>query len=71
MFDESSIKDLICWSLMINGYGLNGRGDEVLEIFLNMLDFGIMFNDVVFVSVLLFCSYCGLEDEGWYWFYCM
>jgi len=71
LFNETSIKDLICWSSLIHGYGLNGRGDEALETFSNMLDSGILPNDVVFVSVLSACSHCGLEDDGWYWFYCM
>ncbi|KNA20071.1 hypothetical protein SOVF_055690 [Spinacia oleracea] len=71
LFNESSIKDLIIWSSMINGYGLNGCANEALEIFSNMLNSGVKPNDVVFVSVLSACSHCGLEDEGWYWFNCM
>ncbi|KAL2892218.1 hypothetical protein RDABS01_008127 [Bienertia sinuspersici] len=71
LFDENSIKDLITWSSMINGYGLNGCADDALEVFLNMLNSGVKPNDVVFVSVLSACSHCGLEEEGWYWFYCM
>ncbi|XP_021748769.1 pentatricopeptide repeat-containing protein DOT4, chloroplastic-like [Chenopodium quinoa] len=71
LFDKCSIKDLIIWSSMINGYGLNGCANEALEIFSNMLEIGVKPNDVVFVSVLSACSHCGLEDEGWHWFYCM
>lgn len=71
IFDEMPAKDLICWSSMINGYGINGYGSEALETFLNMLNSGIMPNDVVFVSVLSACSHCGLDDEGWDWFYAM
>ncbi|KMT20483.1 hypothetical protein BVRB_1g004700 [Beta vulgaris subsp. vulgaris] len=71
LFDEHHIKDLIIWSSMINGYGLNGFANEALEIFSNMLASGVKPNDVIFVSVLSSCSHCGLEDEGWYWFNCM
>lgn len=71
MFNDSPVKDLICWSSLIHGYGLNGRGDDALETFSNMLDSGMLPNDVVFVSVLSACSHCGLEDDGWYWFYRM
>ena len=71
IFEEMPAKDLICWSSMINGYGINGYGTEALETFSNMLDSGIMPNDVVFVSVLSACSHCGLDDEGWDWFYAM
>ncbi|XP_022864134.1 pentatricopeptide repeat-containing protein At1g11290, chloroplastic-like [Olea europaea var. sylvestris] len=71
IFDENHLKDFICWSSMINGYGINGCGDEVLECFANMLSCGIEPNDVVFISVLSACSHCGLEYEGWNWFNAM
>ncbi|PPS02171.1 hypothetical protein GOBAR_AA18505 [Gossypium barbadense] len=70
-FDEVPIKDLICWSSLINGYGLNGYGIEALETFSNMLDCGIKPNEIIFLSVLSACSHCGLEYEGWNWFYSM
>ncbi|GMH22470.1 hypothetical protein Nepgr_024313 [Nepenthes gracilis] len=71
LFDKSPIKDLICWSSLISGYGLNGFGSEALETFSNMLDCGIRPNEVVFVSVLSACSHCGLQEEGWYLYYSM
>lgn len=71
VFDENSTKDFICWSSMINGYAINGYGEEVLECFSKMLSYGIEPNDVVFVSVLSACSHCGLEYEGWNWFHTM
>ncbi|GFP91519.1 pentatricopeptide repeat-containing protein at2g29760 chloroplastic [Phtheirospermum japonicum] len=72
VFDEKSDpKDLICWSSMINGYAINGYGDNVLECFSNMLSNGILPNDVIFISLLSACSHCGLEYEGWSWFRAM
>ncbi|KAK2650297.1 hypothetical protein Ddye_017786 [Dipteronia dyeriana] len=71
LFDELATKDLICWSSMIKGYGVNGYGDEALKIFSKMLDCGVMPNDVVFISVLSACSQRGRECEGWNWFYSM
>ncbi|KAL8495252.1 hypothetical protein ACS0TY_019416 [Phlomoides rotata] len=71
VFDEDSSKDFICWSSMINGYAINGYGEEVLECFSNMLSHDIEPNDVVFISVLSACSHCGLEYEGWNWFRAM
>ncbi|KAF8380231.1 hypothetical protein HHK36_027713 [Tetracentron sinense] len=71
LFDKLLNKDLICWSSMINGYGMNGCGEEALKTFSNMLECGTKPNDIVFVSLLSACSHCGLEDEGWRWFYCM
>ncbi|KAA8516048.1 hypothetical protein F0562_019227 [Nyssa sinensis] len=71
LFDEIPVKDLICWSSMINGYGINGFGNEALEAFSKMLNCGIKPNDIVFISVLSACSHCGLDYEGWNWFYAM
>lgn len=71
LFDEIPTKDLICWSSMIKGYGMNGRGPEALKTFSNMLDCGVKPNDIVFISVLSACSQCGLEYEGWSWFHSM
>ncbi|KAK9273090.1 hypothetical protein L1049_017897 [Liquidambar formosana] len=56
---------------MINGYGLNGYGTEALKTFADMLHCGIKPNEIVFISVLSACSHCGLEYEGWSWFYSM
>ncbi|KAL6569506.1 hypothetical protein OROMI_014020 [Orobanche minor] len=71
VFDENTYKDFICWSSMINGYAINGCGDEVLECFSDMLSDGVNPNDVIFISVLSACSHCGLEYEGWSWFRAM
>ncbi|GFZ06847.1 pentatricopeptide repeat (PPR) superfamily protein [Actinidia rufa] len=68
LFDEILVKDLVCWSSMINGYGINGRGVEALGTFSKMLNCGVMPNEVVFISLLSACSHCGLENEGWNWF---
>ncbi|KAG9441251.1 hypothetical protein H6P81_017105 [Aristolochia fimbriata] len=71
VFDQIDTKDLICWSSMINGYGINGAGTEALEAFHSMLQHGWKPNDVVFLSVLSACSHCGMLDDGWKWFNCM
>lgn len=71
IFNEIPTKDLVCWSSMINGYGLNGCGDKALATFSSMLASGIKPNEVVFISLLSACSHCGLEDEGWSCFFSM
>ncbi|XAR63058.1 hypothetical protein NMG60_11022866 [Bertholletia excelsa] len=71
LFDAVLVKDVVCWSSMINGYGINGYGNEALETFSKMLSSGIKPNEVVFISLLATCSHCGLENEGWNWFYAM
>ncbi|XP_073125085.1 pentatricopeptide repeat-containing protein At4g33990-like [Henckelia pumila] len=71
VFYENLTNDFICWSSMINGYAINGCGEEVLECFSDMLSLGIEPNDVIFISILSSCSHSGLEYEGWNWFYAM
>jgi pentatricopeptide repeat protein len=71
LFDEIPTKDLICWSSMIKGYGMNGCGTEALKTLSNMLDCGVKPNDIVFISVLSACGQCGLEYEGRSWFHSM
>ncbi|XP_038972289.1 pentatricopeptide repeat-containing protein DOT4, chloroplastic-like [Phoenix dactylifera] len=68
LFGKLQKRDLVCWSSMINGYGINGCGEEAIQIFYNMLERGLMPNEVTFVSILSACSHCGLVDEGWKWF---
>lgn len=70
-FGKLERRDLVCWSSMINGYGINGRGEEAIRTFASMLETGMMPNEVVFVSLLSACSHCGLVNEGWRWFYSM
>ena len=72
MFDRIECKDVICWSSMINGYGMNGCGEKALEAFSKMLKQpGLQPNDVVFISVLYACRHCGLVSQGLKWFSCM
>ncbi|GAA0141917.1 hypothetical protein LIER_02949 [Lithospermum erythrorhizon] len=71
VFEENPTLDFICWSSMINGFGINGFGEEAIRCFSNMLSLEIKPNGIVFLSVLSACSHCGLEYEGWNWFYAM
>ncbi|KAG0480176.1 hypothetical protein HPP92_011034 [Vanilla planifolia] len=71
LFSHLQKRDLVCWSSMINGYGINGFGEEAIHTFSTMLEHGFMPNEVVFVSLLSACRHCGLLDEGWKWFHSM
>ncbi|XP_020693118.2 pentatricopeptide repeat-containing protein At3g53360, mitochondrial-like [Dendrobium catenatum] len=68
LFNSLQEKDLVCWSSMIHGYGINGHGEKAIRSFSAMLDQGLMPNEIVFVSLLSACSRCGFLDEGWKWF---
>lgn len=65
LFDKMSEKNVISWSAMIAGYGLNGLGKDALDLFVQMQESGTKPTDVTFVSVLSACSHSGLLNEGW------
>lgn len=64
MFDTMSKKNVISYSVMILGLGMNGYGKEALQLFSNMVSQGISADDMVLLSVLTACSHSGLETEG-------
>ncbi|KAI3831538.1 hypothetical protein MKW92_037830 [Papaver armeniacum] len=65
VFDALSEKDVVVWSSMIAGYGMNGFGREAVRMFNLMTECpGILPNHVTFLSVLSACSHTGLVEEG-------
>ncbi|XP_061992772.1 pentatricopeptide repeat-containing protein At4g31070, mitochondrial [Rosa rugosa] len=64
IFKEMPSIDSVSWSTMIESYGLHGRGDEALKLFLEMQDRGIEPDAVAFLSVLSACNHAGLVEEG-------
>ncbi|KAJ0981705.1 hypothetical protein J5N97_009960 [Dioscorea zingiberensis] len=64
LFDSLQNRDLVSWSSMIKGCGINGRGEEAIRVFIDMLEHGIKPNEVVLISLLSACSHCGMVDEG-------
>nr|XP_021861004.1 thymidine kinase b-like [Spinacia oleracea] len=63
VFIKSPDKNVITWTALISGYGHNGRTDEVLELFDEMIKEGLRPNYVTFLAVLSACSHRGLVDE--------
>ncbi|KAK1351253.1 Pentatricopeptide repeat-containing protein [Heracleum sosnowskyi] len=68
VFDMMLDKNVVAWTSIIMGNAVNGLGLRGLETFKQMISTGIQPNEVTFVSVLTACSYCGLVDEGLYYF---
>ncbi|CAN6443666.1 unnamed protein product [Victoria cruziana] len=65
LFDRMSNRDLVSWTSMVAGYGLNGYGAEAVSLFDQMKEAGIRPDEVSFVPLLYACSHTGLVDEGW------
>lgn len=57
-------KDIFCWSAIIASYGMHGNGEIAVSLFNQMVQLGVVPNEVTFTSVLHACSHGGLVDEG-------
>ncbi|KAF6154348.1 hypothetical protein GIB67_026804 [Kingdonia uniflora] len=64
VFQENLVSNVVMWTALVTGYGLNGMHEEALDVFKNMMKEGIVPNQSTFVSALNSC--CGLEalDRG-------
>ncbi|XP_022935091.1 putative pentatricopeptide repeat-containing protein At3g01580 isoform X1 [Cucurbita moschata] len=65
VFEEMKVKDIVTWSAIIAGYGIQGQGREALKLFDKMRETSeVMANEVTFLSLLSACSHAGLIEEG-------
>ncbi|OVA14957.1 Pentatricopeptide repeat [Macleaya cordata] len=63
-FEGMEETDVVCWNSMIAGLGMNGYGDDAVDLFLRMKGSGIEPNNSTFVCVLCACSHAGMVDKG-------
>lgn len=61
---ENGDRNVVSWTALVTGYGVNGRHEDALDEFYKMVAFGIRPNQSSFTSALNSC--CGLEalDRG-------
>lgn len=71
IFNAMKVKNVVTWSAMISAYGMHGYGRKAIEMFLLMLQSGVLPNRVTFVSLLSACSHAGMVDEGQRYFHSM
>ncbi|XP_057974481.1 pentatricopeptide repeat-containing protein At1g03540 [Malania oleifera] len=64
IFMQMPVKNLITWNSMICGFAQNGRGEEALRIFGDMVKEGTKPDYISFVGVLFACSHAGLVHQG-------
>ncbi|URE07473.1 PPR repeat [Musa troglodytarum] len=64
VFDEITEKDLVTWTSLVIGCGMNGYGAEATEIFHEMISSGVQPDQVLLMSVISACSHAGLVDQG-------
>lgn len=71
VFDGMVDRDVITWTVMIAGLAQNGRGQEALRLFAEMISQGVKPNGITFVAVLSACCHAGLVNDGRYQFVSM
>ncbi|KAL5723701.1 hypothetical protein ACHQM5_007069 [Ranunculus cassubicifolius] len=64
VFVRTPARDVISWSTLIAGYGLNGSPTVALDLFEQMRASGIKPNDVTFLGVLSACAHAGMVDRA-------
>ncbi|KAK2978380.1 hypothetical protein RJ640_016482 [Escallonia rubra] len=63
-FNGMKDKDVACWNAMIDGYAMNGYGNDAIDLFLKMKGFGVNPDESTLLSVLFACSHAGMVAEG-------
>lgn len=64
LFHNMAKRNQLSFSVIISGLAMHGHGRKALEVFSEMLEEGLVPDDVVYVGVLSACSHAGLVDEG-------
>ncbi|KAJ4709137.1 Pentatricopeptide repeat-containing protein [Melia azedarach] len=64
VFKEMAIKDLVSWSALISSYGLQGYGEEALQIFLEMQERGVEPDAITILAILSAFNHAGLVKEA-------
>ncbi|XP_042477960.1 pentatricopeptide repeat-containing protein At1g03540 [Macadamia integrifolia] len=68
IFVEVPVRNLVTWNSMICGLAQNGRGEEALRLFDEMVKEGVKPDYISLVGVLFACSHTGLVDQGQQYF---
>ncbi|XP_010538069.1 PREDICTED: pentatricopeptide repeat-containing protein At1g74630 [Tarenaya hassleriana] len=69
VFDSMREKtSIVSWASMIAGLAMYGHGKEAIELFDDMIEFGVRPDGISFISLLYACSHAGLIEEGEEWF---
>lgn len=64
VFSKVSDPDLKCWNSMLGGYSHHGMVEEALKLFEEILEQGLVPDQVTFLSLLSLCSHSRLVDQG-------
>ncbi|WCJ35050.1 Pentatricopeptide repeat (PPR) superfamily protein [Euphorbia peplus] len=66
VFDGMSVRDIFSWNSLLSGYNKAGFYKQVVELFCEMRELGVLFNDVTLISVLAACGrFAYIELGDW------
>ncbi|KAI0503445.1 hypothetical protein KFK09_014379 [Dendrobium nobile] len=66
--DAKDHLNVVSWTAMIAALQQHGHGDSALQLFDEMLEFGLQPDYITFVCVLSACSHTGLVEKGFKYF---
>ncbi|KAL2330185.1 hypothetical protein Fmac_017766 [Flemingia macrophylla] len=64
VFRQINEPNVVLWTSMISGCALHGQGRQAIGLFEEMLNQGVIPNEITFLGVLNACSHAGLLEEG-------
>ncbi|KAH0916864.1 hypothetical protein HID58_031310 [Brassica napus] len=64
VYSKMAIRNMITWNAMLSALAQNGRGEEAVRFFNDMVKKGIKPDYISFIAVLTACSHTGLVEEG-------
>ncbi|MQL86959.1 hypothetical protein Taro_019491 [Colocasia esculenta] len=71
VFSKTLDRNDVSWASLMTGYGVHGRGKDVLRLFEQMQDAGLEPDGVAFLILLYACSHSGMVSEGLHYFHSM
>ncbi|KAK4410401.1 putative pentatricopeptide repeat-containing protein [Sesamum angolense] len=64
LFNEIKLKDEVSWTALVSCYAQFGKANETINLFEEMLAYGLQPDGVTFVGVLSACSRAGFVKKG-------
>ncbi|XP_026460414.1 pentatricopeptide repeat-containing protein At5g04780, mitochondrial-like [Papaver somniferum] len=64
VFKNMNDLSVVTWTTLISSYGVNGKGEESIILFEEMIAAGFKPNCVTFTAILSSCSHSGLIHQG-------
>lgn len=68
LFKRMSLKSIASWNAMVLGFAQHGEGEKALDIFHEMLSYGLKPDKITFLGVLSACSHSGLVSKAYTYF---